>query len=73
MFEGEEDGETETNVTIVTHNRKNILGVSAIVVLDRVFVEGELKEKTFDWYAQDKQGNVWYMGRKPRSTRTARW
>jgi hypothetical protein len=19
-------------------------------------------ERTFDWYAQDKQGNVWYMG-----------
>ena len=62
VFEGEEDGETETNVTIVTRDRKNILGVSAIVVLDRVFVEGELKEKTFDWYAQDKQGNVWYLG-----------
>jgi len=32
------------------------------VVLDRVFVHGELQEKTFDWYAQDKQGNVWYLG-----------
>lgn len=62
VFEGEEDGETETNITIVTYDRKTILGVSAIVVLDRVFVEGELKEKTFDWYAQDKQGNVWYLG-----------
>jgi hypothetical protein len=62
VYEGEEDGETETNVTIVTYDRKNILGVSAIVVLDRVFVDGELKEKTFDWYAQDKQGNVWYLG-----------
>jgi hypothetical protein len=62
VFEGEEDGETETNITIVTYDRKNILGVSAIVVLDRVFVEGELKEKTFDWYAQDQQGNVWYLG-----------
>jgi hypothetical protein len=32
------------------------------VVLDRVFLNGELKEKTFDWYAQDKEGNVWYFG-----------
>ncbi|MFL5471859.1 MAG: hypothetical protein ACJ8AM_05830 [Gemmatimonadales bacterium] len=62
VYEGEEDGEIETNITIVTYDRKNILGVSAVVVLDRVFVEGELKEKTFDWYAQDKQGNVWYLG-----------
>ncbi|HSJ76663.1 MAG TPA: hypothetical protein VK899_10895 [Gemmatimonadales bacterium] len=62
VFKGVEDGENEINVTIVTHDRKSILGVSATVVLDRVFVHGELKEKTFDWYAQDKQGNVWYLG-----------
>ena len=62
VFKGVEDGETETNVTIVTHDRKNIVGISAIVVFDRVFVHGELKEKTFDWYAQDKDGNVWYLG-----------
>jgi hypothetical protein len=62
VFSGIEDGEQEINVTIVTHDRKNILGISAVVVFDRVFVHGELKEKTFDWYAQDKQGNVWYLG-----------
>jgi len=62
VYRGEEDGETETNITIVTHDRKAILGVSAVVVLDRVFVQGELKEKTFDWYAQDEDGNVWYLG-----------
>jgi hypothetical protein len=61
-FRGLEDGERETNITIVTHDRKNILGVSAIEVFDRVFVHGELKERTFDWYAQDKDGNVWYLG-----------
>jgi len=62
FYKGEEDGEAETNITVVTHDRKNILGVSAVVVLDRVFVHGELKEKTFDWYARDKEGNVWYLG-----------
>jgi hypothetical protein len=63
---GEEDGEPVTNVFLVTHDRKNILGISATVVLDRVFVHGELKEKTFDWFAQDKQGNVWYLGEDSR-------
>ena len=72
VFEGEEDGELETNITIVTYDRKNILGVSAVVVLDRVFVEGELKEKTFDWYAQDKQGNVWYLGENTQGVRGRR-
>jgi hypothetical protein len=66
IFKGEEDGEGETNVTLVTRDRKNILGISAVVVLDRVFVHGELKEKTFDWYAQDKAGNVWYLGEDTR-------
>ena len=62
VYFGEEDGEAEKNVTVVTQDRKDILGISAIVVLDQVFVHGELKEKTFDWYAQDKNGNVWYLG-----------
>jgi hypothetical protein len=62
VYKGEEDGENETNVTLVTKERKRILGISAVVVLDRVFVDGELKEKTFDWYAQDTRGNVWYLG-----------
>lgn len=62
VYKGEEDGEAETNVTLVTKERKHILGISAVVVLDRVFVDGELKEKTFDWYAQDTRGNVWYLG-----------
>jgi hypothetical protein len=62
IYTGVEDGEEEVNVVLVTHDRKEILGISAIVVLDRVFVEGELKEKTFDWFAQDERGNVWYLG-----------
>ena len=63
VYVGEEDGEKETNVTVVTTERKEILGVSAVVVFDRVFgPDGELKEKTFDWYAQDTRGNVWYLG-----------
>jgi hypothetical protein len=62
VYKGIEDNEHETNVTIVTHDRKNIVGISAVVVFDRIFVHGELKEKTFDWYAQDKDGNVWYLG-----------
>ncbi len=46
----------------VTDQTKEILGVTCIVVRDRVFVGDELIEDTFDWYAQDKEGNVWYFG-----------
>jgi hypothetical protein len=31
-------------------------------VRDTVSENGSPVERTFDWYAQDKQGNVWYMG-----------
>lgn len=37
-------------------------GVTAVEVRDRVFEAGELVEDTFDWYAQDLDGNVWYLG-----------
>ena len=33
-----------------------------VVVDDKVWLDDELIEVTLDWYAQDKDGNVWYMG-----------
>jgi hypothetical protein len=32
------------------------------VVRDTVTLDGEIIEDTFDWYAQDKNGTVWYLG-----------
>jgi hypothetical protein len=62
-YHGEKDGHAGTQVTTVTAKAKTILGIKATVVHDRVFTKGEgLTEDTFDWYAQDKQGNVWYLG-----------
>jgi hypothetical protein len=52
----------ETNVVEVTGETKLILGVTTTVIHDQVFLEGTLKEDTFDWYAPDKDGNVWYFG-----------
>jgi len=52
----------ETNEVAVTHDTKVILGVTTTVVWDRVYLNGSLKEDTFDWYAPDKSGNVWYFG-----------
>ena len=36
--------------------------MTCIVVKNRVTLNGELVEETFDWYAQDRDGNVWYFG-----------
>jgi hypothetical protein len=39
-----------------------VAGIEAVVVHDRVTEGGELVEDTFDWYAQDAEGNLWYLG-----------
>jgi hypothetical protein len=41
--------EPETVITDATRDRKTILDVPVVVVLDRVFQSGPLTEKTFDW------------------------
>jgi hypothetical protein len=48
-------------VTVTTHS-KQILGIAAIVVHDVATEKGHLVENTYDWYAQDTCGNVWYLG-----------
>jgi hypothetical protein len=62
VMEGEGESAGETTITEVTSEKKTILGVVCTVVRDEVDVDGELQELTFDWYAQDVAGNVWYFG-----------
>lgn len=52
----------ETDEVVVMRQTKAILGVAVAVVHDQVFLDGVLKEDTFDWYAPDHDGNVWYFG-----------
>jgi hypothetical protein len=52
----------QTDNELVTHKTKKIIGITATVVRDTVRQNGKRIERTFDWYAQDKYGNVWYLG-----------
>src|SRR5947208_9346827 len=52
----------QTDDEVVTSRTRRILGVRATAVRDTVSEHGHAVERTDDWYAQDKQGNVWYMG-----------
>src|SRR6476661_355798 len=61
-YRGQQDGKPMTVSVSITHKTKLIAGIRATVVLDQVFVGGKREERTFDWYAQDKRGNVWYLG-----------
>jgi hypothetical protein len=55
-------GGAERNEMRVTHDTKKVMGVECVVVDDRAWENGQLIEKTYDWFAQDKEGNVWYFG-----------
>jgi hypothetical protein len=59
---GVKEGKPALDVFAVTHGTKDILGVTTTVVDDRAYVDGRLEEISHDWYAQDRQGNVWYFG-----------
>ncbi|HSB56211.1 MAG TPA: hypothetical protein VLD38_00170 [Nitrosopumilaceae archaeon] len=61
-YESKNEDGTERNEVYVTNQTKVIAGIKTIQVWDKVWVDGELSEETFDWYAQDKTGNVWYFG-----------
>ena len=61
-YEGEDSGTPARDVLRVTHRTQRILGVRATVIDDRVFERGHLAERTHDYYAQDRRGNVWYLG-----------
>ena len=51
-------------VTVLERTKRIANGIEARVVHDRVTdaKTGDLVEDTLDWYAQDKDGNVWYLG-----------
>jgi hypothetical protein len=49
-------------VTVTDRTRRIANGVEARVVHDLVTEGGQTVEDTYDWYAQDADGNVWYLG-----------
>lgn len=62
VYEGVEGDEVERIEVVVLAETRDIQGITATIVRDTVTVGGELIEDTFDWYAQDTAGNVWYLG-----------
>ena len=59
-------------VVTVTSDTKIVMGVKCVVVRDQEFEKGKLIEDTYDWYAQDKQGNVWYFGEDTKEMRNGK-
>lgn len=62
VYEARTEEGTERIEVYVMDEKKIVMGIETIVVWDRVWLNNELIEDTKDWYAQDKEGNVWYFG-----------
>ena len=69
-----ENGRTpQTTDVIVTDQTRKVLGVTCRVVRDIVSQGGRQVQRTFDWVAQDKGGNVWYLGEHTYDFHHGRW
>lgn len=66
IYTGVKDGRSARELLTVTNDRKVILGISTVVIHDRLFLDGILHEDTIDWYAQHRDGTVWYFGEATR-------
>ena len=62
VYEGPTPDGFEHEEFVVTHETRTILGVVCTTVHDSSTINGVLAEDTRDYFAQDKQGNVWYFG-----------
>lgn len=62
VYEAQTDDGIERVEVTVLRQKKKVMGVACTVVRDTVTLDNEVIEDTYDWFAQDKQGNVWYMG-----------
>jgi hypothetical protein len=60
--ETDKDEVLRVEVTVTDQTKLIANGIEARVVHDVVSQDGEPVEVTDDWYAQDSDGNVWYLG-----------
>src|SRR5919112_6322869 len=56
------EGGAQRGEMTVTSNTKKVMGVQCVVIEDKEWEDGKLIERTYDWFAQDKKGTVWYFG-----------
>jgi len=62
LYSGVKDGKHALDLVVPTSRTKVIDGVTTRVVADRLYLNGRPAERTSDYYAQDRCGNVWYFG-----------
>jgi hypothetical protein len=56
------EGGAQHGEMTVTSDTKKVMSVECVVVEDKEWEDGNLIERTYDWFAQDNKGTVWYFG-----------
>ena len=60
------EGQTDEGFERVEEQRLNttkiIMGITCVISNFKGYVNGKLIEETWDWYAQDNDGTLWYFG-----------
>jgi hypothetical protein len=72
FYVGRSHAGTERDLVTVLPDRRVVMGISAVIVRDTVRVHDKVTEDTYDWYAQDRAGNVWYLGEDTTTYRDGR-
>jgi hypothetical protein len=72
VYEGGSGRRKERTVVTVLDDRRLVMGIRAVVVRDVVSLRDQLIEDTYDWFAQDRAGNVWYLGEKVKNYRNGK-
>jgi hypothetical protein len=62
VYEGDDEGLPLREEVRILAQERVISGVPCVGVEERAWVDGELKEVTTEWYAEDRRGNVWKFG-----------
>ncbi|MGH7731580.1 MAG: hypothetical protein ACRENJ_10075 [Candidatus Eiseniibacteriota bacterium] len=61
-YRGETKDGIETLEITVTGRNPTIMGVRTTEMVERHALDGEIVEISKNWFAQDRDGNVWYFG-----------
>ncbi|MCI0609707.1 MAG: hypothetical protein L0Z71_11675, partial [Anaerolineae bacterium] len=62
VYEGMTADGLKRNESEVLSETRLVMEIQATVVSNQAYLNGELTEDNRDWFAQDKEGNVWYLG-----------
>ena len=69
VYEMRAGKQSDVDTVVVTRETRVVLGVTAVVVRDGRYRGGKLVEESYDWYAQDRKGNVWSLGEDTKGLR----